>query len=113
MSMIDRSTTAPRDFDDLRLQGALSRRIAKRRASRQSRHQGARRSLAWGIEEARDLHADQSVGTFWVLFLALWIREKAEAFYQQESYYDSFGEATLADSWEYYVPWALDQIEYA
>ena len=110
MSMIDRSTTAPRDFDDLRGQSALSRRVAKRISTRQSRHQGARRSLAWGIEEARDLFTCQEVGTFWCLFLSLWLRQKAQAFFAQESYYDSFGEATLAPSWQAYLPWALDEI---
>ncbi len=111
MSMIDRSTSAPRDFDSLRGQSALSRRIAKRLASRQSRHQGARRALSWGIEEARDLLPRQDVGTFWCLFLATWLRQKAEAFYDQEAYYASFGEATVAPSWKDYLPWALEELQ--
>ena len=55
MSMIDKSTWSPRPFDSLRLQGARSRRLAKRISSRQSRHQGAKRSLAWGLQEAQAL----------------------------------------------------------
>jgi hypothetical protein len=87
--------------------------VQKRLARRASRHGGAKRQIALGIEEARELRTDLAVGTIWCLTLALWLRQKAQAFYDSEAYYASFGETSLFPSWEDYLPWAIDEIEYA
>ena len=89
--------------------------VQKRLTRRASRHGGAARQIALGIEEARETRTNLAVGTVWCLTLALWLRQKAQALHASEAYaFPSWeGEVYAFPSWEDYLPWAIDEIEYA
>jgi len=115
MSMIDRFSPRPDDFDMERKfrthhpRPSKRIRLEKKLARRASRHGGSRRAIAEGISEAREALSVNPM--MYILALAIWRREEAEKISAAAAYYASFGEAT-AYSWQECLEWADENLEF-